>query len=48
MQILVEYGRVSRGGSGPYGVVTGDPPSLIGGGNGSGDGGGSLTSCPLQ
>lgn len=31
-----------------YGVVTGDPPSLIGGGNGSGDGGGSLISCPLQ
>lgn len=31
-----------------YGVVTGDPPSLIGGGNGRGDGGGSFTSCPLQ
>lgn len=31
-----------------YGVVTGDPPSLRGGGNGNGDGGGSFTSCPLQ
>lgn len=31
-----------------YGVVTGDPPSLRGGGNGKGDGGGSFTSCPLQ
>lgn len=27
-----------------YGVVHGDPPSLTGGGNGSGDGGGSFTS----
>lgn len=31
-----------------YGVVTGDPLSFNGGGRGSGDGGGSLTSCPLQ
>lgn len=31
-----------------YGVVTGDPPSLSGGGKGNGDGGGSFTSCPLQ
>lgn len=31
-----------------YGVVTGDPPSFKGGGNGSGLGGGSFTSCPLQ
>lgn len=31
-----------------YGVTTGDPPSLRGGGNGNGDGGGSFTSCPLQ
>lgn len=30
------------------GVVSGDPPSLTGGGNGKGDGGGSLTSWPLQ
>lgn len=27
---------------------SGEPPSLTGGGRGNGDGGGSLTSCPLQ
>lgn len=30
------------------GDAIGEPPSLTGGGNGSGDGGGSLTSWPLQ
>lgn len=27
---------------------SGEPPSFTGGGRGNGDGGGSLTSCPLQ
>lgn len=30
------------------GDVIGDPPNLTGGGKGNGDGGGSLTSWPLQ
>ena len=40
--------RTASGFVDAYGVVTGDPPSLSGGGNGKGDGGGSFTSCPLQ